>query len=95
LPRDLPPSSPSRLAARLGAGFAEAVSELPTGIWSEPIQSSYGLHLVWVHERLHAPAGGGDPARWAEAHRRVILEEALQILRRGVDVIRYDRAASP
>ncbi len=98
LPRDLPPSTPRRLAARLGAGFAEAVSELPTGIWSQPIPSSYGLHLVWIRERLALPAGDGGRALEAErteARRRASLEEALQILRRDVDVIRYDREASP
>jgi len=95
LASDLPPSTPSRLAARLGARFAEAVSALPTGRWSEPIPSSYGLHLVWVHERLPAAdiadtlAGKAEPRR---VPRQALLEAALQRLRRDVAVIRSDRA---
>ena len=98
LPRDLPPSTPSRLAARFGTGFAQAVSELPTGLWSQPIPSSYGLHLVWVGERLPPPGGTTGPSRQVERARaphQTILEEALQILRRDVDVIGYDRPVSP
>ena len=97
LARDLPPSTPSRLAARLGTSFAEAVSVLATGSWSQPIPSSYGLHLVWVRERLPAADDRAGPGRRAEpggTTRRTILEAALQRLRRDVAVIRSDRATS-
>lgn len=97
LPRDLPPSTPGRLATRLGASFAKAVSVLATGVWSQPLPSSYGLHLVWVHERLPAANNAGEAGRRAEpaaTPRRAILEAALQHLRRDVAVIRSDRATS-
>ena len=97
LARDLPPSTPSRLAARLGTSFAEAVSVLATGVWSQPLPSSYGLHLVWVHERRPAANYAGEAGRRAEpaaTPRRAILEAALQHLRRDVAVIRSDRATS-
>ena len=35
-----------------GAGFARALAEVKPGQWSGPIRSSYGRHLVWVHERI-------------------------------------------
>jgi hypothetical protein len=97
VPRDLPLMTRKRLAARLGAAFAEAAGAAPIGEWSGPIPGSYGLHLVWVHER-HERAASTAAARAAartEARERTSVQEALQILRRDVDVIRYDRPTSP
>jgi hypothetical protein len=46
------------LAARFGPAFAARVFATPLGVWSEPLASSQGLHLVLV--RRSAPAR--DPA---------------------------------
>lgn len=35
-----------------GAGFARRLATAPVGAWSGPFPSSYGLHLVRVHERV-------------------------------------------
>ena len=43
-----PPTSQTELAREFGAGFAEAVFEVEPGIWSGPVRSGYGLHLVLV-----------------------------------------------
>ncbi len=51
IPAELPPSTARRLASRFGPEFAAAVFALEPGEWSQPIASSYGLHLVWVHEQ--------------------------------------------
>lgn len=40
---------------RLGSGFANSMMELEPGIWHGPILSGYGVHLVYVYERLEAP----------------------------------------
>lgn len=40
------------LARVFGAAFAREVATLPVGTWSGPIASPYGVHLVWVAERL-------------------------------------------
>jgi hypothetical protein len=107
LPRDLPLLPLSQLAARFGPDFAEAAAVLPAERWSGPIPSSYGLHAVWVSERTDSgPATAAIPnaassrtdAREQDSFREArepALEEALQILRHDVDVIRYDRKASP
>jgi len=42
------------LIARFGSAFARAVAALEPGRWSEPIPSVFGLHLVFVHERIPA-----------------------------------------
>ncbi len=98
IPGRLPPSSPERLAGRLGPEFAEGLHAAPVGAWSEPIESSYGLHLVWVHERspepdANAQTAGSQPA--TAARDEASLQRALQILRQDVDVIRYDRPHRP
>ncbi|MFX6213931.1 peptidylprolyl isomerase, partial [Acinetobacter baumannii] len=36
------------MAASFGAGFARTVIGLEPGIWSGPIRSGYGIHLVQV-----------------------------------------------
>lgn len=40
-----------RITARFGTAFAEQVFALEPGVWSEPITSPYGLHLVLVEEK--------------------------------------------
>jgi hypothetical protein len=67
--RDLAPRSEAELAAVFGPGFARAVSVLEPGRWSGPIESSYGRHRVFVHERT--------PARTAR------LREVRSALREG------------
>lgn len=47
----LPEWSGGALERRLGPAFARAALSAPVGRWSEPVESSYGVHLLWVHER--------------------------------------------
>ncbi len=47
--------SEAELAARVGPELARAAFAAPVGRWSGPHPSSYGMHLVWVHEA--DPAG--------------------------------------
>ena len=48
----------ARIEARFGKSFADQVFSLPVGGWSAPIASPYGLHLVWVEEKIpeHMPS---------------------------------------
>jgi peptidyl-prolyl cis-trans isomerase C len=41
---------------RLGGGFAESLLGLDPGAWHGPVLSGFGVHLVYVFERLQAPA---------------------------------------
>ncbi|SDW96919.1 peptidyl-prolyl cis-trans isomerase [Thiocapsa roseopersicina] len=43
--------SKPRITARFGTAFAEQVFALEPGVWSDPIASPYGLHLVLVEEK--------------------------------------------
>jgi hypothetical protein len=51
LPSHLPLWSEAQLASQLGAEFAAAAMQAPLGRWSDPIESSYGAHVVFVHRR--------------------------------------------
>jgi peptidyl-prolyl cis-trans isomerase C len=62
----------ARLRREFGAGFYEALAELPPGEWSGPVASGFGLHLVRVTER--APF---KPAQLAEVADRVRLDYRL------------------
>jgi hypothetical protein len=42
------------LNRRYGRGFGTELDNVPEERWSGPLASSYGLHFVWVHERVDA-----------------------------------------
>lgn len=69
LPEGLQRASDRDVANQFGTEFAEALAAAPIGVWSGPIRSSYGLHLVRVSERV---AGRLPPL--AEIRDRVDLE---------------------
>lgn len=54
LPGRIPLRAGKDLARDFGATFARSVLALPTGRWSGPVPSAFGLHLVFVHERAAA-----------------------------------------
>jgi len=55
-PRDLPARSRRELAGMFGEEFAREIARLEPGGWAGPLLSSYGHHLVWVHQRSPARA---------------------------------------
>lgn len=54
LPRHLAGRSRSDLERLFGPDFAAAAFDAPDAMWSGPIASSYGYHLVWIHGRRAA-----------------------------------------
>lgn len=62
-------SSTTELTKVFGASFAAEVMDLPLRIWSGPIASPYGLHLVWIEAR--------EPAQLPplESVRRQVLQD--------------------
>jgi peptidyl-prolyl cis-trans isomerase C len=75
------------LAAAFGSVFAARAVALVPGAWSEPLASSYGLHVVRVTERLAARSPDLAEVRaavrhdWLEAERTVANRVALDRLR--------------
>jgi hypothetical protein len=73
---ELTANSPGDLDRTFGPGFADAVAGLPVGVWSGPIPSAYGLHLVWVRRR--APATTPPLAAVRNQVVQALLEERRQ-----------------
>jgi hypothetical protein len=87
LPAHLPLRSERELAATFGPGFARRVFALPGGGWSGPVVSSYGLHLVWIHE--HRPADLADsPPLWRAVREALLEERAGAALRERLEWLR-------
>ena len=92
LPSEQPLQARGEIAGRFGAAFADALFAAPIGAWSGPVSSSYGLHLVLVHEaeppRALAFEEVRDVVRQAvlAERRRTSLERGLADLRAGVRV---------
>ncbi len=51
LPEELALARASEIDAQFGAAFSAGLAALAPGVWSGPLESSYGLHLVLVTER--------------------------------------------
>jgi parvulin-like peptidyl-prolyl isomerase len=54
LPREIPMGPVSEVSRAFGTEFAEEILELEPGVWTGPVTSPYGLHLVLVLEREEA-----------------------------------------
>lgn len=75
IPRALPPHSRRELAGQLGPGFADEAFDAARGTWTGPIESAYGHHLVWVHERRAAVRSHLSTVR-SEAREGLLYERA-------------------
>lgn len=87
------PSSPTEIARLFGERFAAAVAALPVGVWSGPVESGYGLHLVLVTERRDGRMPALEEVRreverdWFARRRERVAEEFYGELRRRYDVV--------
>jgi hypothetical protein len=85
-------ASAQQVAKLFGSGFAGEVLQLEVGRWSQPIQSAYGLHLVWVEAREPARTVPLDAVRTQvlralSAERRAArVADLLERLRRQYEV---------
>ncbi len=91
--------SRSMIARYFGVNFAEQVFTLQPGTWAGPIVSPFGLHLVWVHEKVPEQMPSLDMV-WQQIAGEIEQERAaerfangLQRLRRLYD-IRVERRGS-
>jgi hypothetical protein len=74
------------ITARFGEEFAQAVATAPLNAWYGPVQSGYGMHLVYVSERSEGSVPPlqeiQDTVRqqWVAAHREQAAEAFYQKL---------------
>jgi len=73
LPPEMQSSSQGEIARLFGEGFSHQLLEVEPGRWAGPIESSYGLHLVFVRERM--PGNVPELAKVRDAVLRDLLTE--------------------
>jgi hypothetical protein len=56
LPAAMVSASPQAIANAFGQEFASQIDEAPVGQWAGPIESTFGLHIVRVDERVAGKA---------------------------------------
>jgi hypothetical protein len=84
----LPPSldgvDAAAAARTFGEGFAEALPSLPLGVWSGPVTSSYGVHVVRVRARKEGAASSLADVRdqvqreWMHERKQQLEEQRLK-----------------
>jgi hypothetical protein len=88
LPQDVPLSSRSDVARMFGEDFAASLLSLAPGRWQGPVESGFGLHLVWLRERVE-----GSLPPLAEV-REAVERELLQARRTAELEANYERLLS-
>jgi len=86
-PLHLAAASQQDLARLFGEAFAAAALALEPHRWHGPVESPYGLHLVWVHERMTATTPPLDAVR-AAVRAAVLEERAAAALQAGLQALR-------
>jgi parvulin-like peptidyl-prolyl isomerase len=80
------------LARDYGDAFAKAVAAARLNTWSGPVESAFGLHLIWVERRQGrkvpplAEVRDEVRAAWVDDRRAVALRDQLTKLRRGYQI---------
>lgn len=85
--------SEAQLAKQLGPDFARAAIALEPGHWEGPVESAYGMHLVWVHERRNAAEPELETVR-RSALSALQAERNAEALERGLADLRRRYVAS-
>ena len=92
LPGDFTEVAETEVAHRFGRDFAAALTELPVGRWSGPVESGFGLHLVLIRQRepgsLPSLAEVRDSVEreWRNARREEATEAFYARLRERYDI---------
>ena len=85
LPAESRDARVSALAARFGDSFAESLADPETGAWQGPVQSGFGLHLVYIDGKDEGRALSLD-----EARNEVLRDFEARRLRESVTAL-YER----
>jgi hypothetical protein len=81
------------IASTLGRGFVQRLAGLPARGWQGPVESVYGLHLVYVEQRVAGELPALEEVRdavlrdWSAEQRRQLNEEVYQELRQRYEVV--------
>jgi hypothetical protein len=81
------------IARALGQRFVEQLDGLPTASWQGPLQSGYGLHLVYLEERVEGAMPPLAEVRdavlrdWNAQKRRQLNDDVYQEFRKRYEVV--------
>lgn len=91
LGQQLRAQSRSGVAHYFGADFAEHVFELQVETWAGPVASPFGLHLIWVHEKIPEQMPPLDTV-WQQVASEILQERAEERFTSGLRRLRklYD-----
>lgn len=77
----------------MGRDFVQQLIDVPVGSWQGPLVSSFGLHLVYIEERIDGEMPALDEVRkpvlrdWTSEKRQQVNEASYQELRKRYQVI--------
>ena len=89
----------SEVSKLFGREFARSVFELEPGQWHGPVLSGYGVHLVYVHDRLQSPPPDFDAVvervaeDWQTDRRQAFNEKFVENLMSRYEVTIEDDAS--
>lgn len=87
LPKSFDLSSASVVARFFGESFSRDVMKIKPGQWAGPIESGYGLHLVWVREHVQGRLPELSEIRkaveheWSVVHKKELKDNLYKKLR--------------
>jgi hypothetical protein len=84
---EIGPATAVELERIFGPDFAPAIANVATGVWAGPIESAYGLHLVWIHGRSRPTAPALERVRSQVLH-GYLAEQGARRLRQRLDQLR-------
>ncbi|WP_164726840.1 peptidyl-prolyl cis-trans isomerase [Shimia sediminis] len=84
LPGYVPPSRAAQVDGLLGRGVFATLDTLPSNVWSGPVQSAFGYHLVRITDRAPARLPDFDDVRDA------VLREWSRDTAQDLSEIRFD-----
>ena len=101
LPNNFESATELEVRKRLGGGFAEPLMALEPGAWHGPLLSGFGVHLVYVYERVQAPVPELAEVReavlqdWQQQQMTTFNEQFYLGLKARYEVIIEDDALTP
>ena len=100
LPKELPLYYIKDIGRLFGADFSRQILQVEPGKWTGPVWSSYGLHLVYVRERIEGRDPDLDEVRkevereWSAMQRREFKEKTYNKLRQRYTVVIEEQSPS-
>ena len=88
LPSEFESESQSGIERLFGTDFARQLTELAVNSWQGPVVSAYGLHLVYINQRVDGDIPGLQEIwdlverEWTAERKQALKEEQYNILRK-------------